>query len=70
MLELLECLRLKDMQFNRTRGKLNRKKNAGMAKWHNWTIGGVTRDGHDATNELTYLLLEAAREVPRRHTTR
>ncbi len=69
VLELLECLRLKDMQLNRTSGKLNRKKNAGMAKWHNWTIGGVTRDGQDATNELTYLLLEAAREVPTPHHT-
>ena len=69
VLELLECLRLKDMQLNRTSGKLNRKKNAGMAKWHNWTIGGMTSDGRDATNELTYLLLEAAREVPTPHHT-
>ncbi len=69
VLELLECVRLKDMQLNRTSGKVNRKKNAGMAKWHNWTIGGVTRDGRDATNELTYLLLEAARNVPTPHHT-
>ena len=59
-LELLCCLRLKDMELNRTSGKNNRKKNAGMAKWHNFTIGGVKADGSDATNELTYLLLEAA----------
>jgi pyruvate formate-lyase/glycerol dehydratase family glycyl radical enzyme len=69
VLELLECLRLKDMQLNRTSGKNNRKKNAGMAKWHNWTIGGVTLDGRDATNELTYLLLEAARETATPHHT-
>lgn len=60
-LELLCCLRIKDMQLNRVSGKANRKKNAGLAKWHNWTIGGVTPDGRDATNALTYLLLEAAR---------
>ena len=59
-LELLECLRIKDMCLNRISGEQNRKKNAGLAKWHNWTIGGVTSDGRDATNELTYLLLEAA----------
>ncbi len=59
-LELLCCLRLKDMELNRTSGKNNRKKNAGMAKWHNYTIGGVKADGTDATNEITYLLLEAA----------
>jgi formate C-acetyltransferase len=69
VLELLECLRVKDMQLNRTSGKNNRKKNAGMAKWHNWTIGGVTSDGRDATNELTYLLLEAATNVRTPHHT-
>jgi formate C-acetyltransferase len=63
VLELLECLRIKDMQLNRISGERNRKKNAGLAKWHNWTTGGVTSDGRDATNELTYLLLEAARET-------
>jgi pyruvate formate-lyase/glycerol dehydratase family glycyl radical enzyme len=68
-LELLECLRIKDMQLNRISGERNRKKNAGLAKWHNWTIGGVTSDGRDATNELTYLLLEAARETRLPHHT-
>ncbi len=69
VLELLQCLRIKDMQLNRTSGKQNRQKNAGMAKWHNWTIGGVTREGRDATNELTYLILEAARRCPTPHHT-
>ncbi|MCD8154972.1 MAG: hypothetical protein LUF78_09875 [Clostridiales bacterium] len=58
--ELLCCLRLKDMELNRTSGKNNRKKNAGMAKWHNFTIGGQKADGTDATNDLTYLMLDAA----------
>ena len=69
VLELLECLRIKDMQLNRISGERNRKKNAGLAKWHNWTIGGVTPDGRDATNELTYLLLEAALETRLPHHT-
>jgi pyruvate formate-lyase/glycerol dehydratase family glycyl radical enzyme len=69
VLELLECLRIKDMQLNRISGEQNRKKNAGLAKWHNWTIGGVTSDGRDASNELTYLLLEAARETRLPHHT-
>jgi pyruvate formate-lyase/glycerol dehydratase family glycyl radical enzyme len=68
-LELLECLRIKDMQLNRVSGERNRKKNAGLAKWHNWTIGGVSSDGRDATNELTYLLLEAAKETRLPHHT-
>lgn len=59
-LELLCCMRLKDMELNRTSGKNNRKKNAGFAKWHNFIIGGVKRDGSDATNELSYMMLDAA----------
>ncbi len=46
------------MKLNRVSGKANRAKNAGMAKWYNWTIGGVDKDGNDATNDLTYLLIE------------
>ena len=69
VLELLECLRIKDIQLNRISGERNRKKNAGLAKWHNWTIGGVTSDGRDASNELTYLLLEAAGETRLPHHT-
>lgn len=40
-----------------------------MAKWYNWTIGGVKADGSDATNELTYLLLEAAKDTHLPHHT-
>jgi len=69
VLELLECLRIKDMKLNRVSGQQNRKKNAGMAKWHNWTIGGVDAAGNDASNELSYLLLEAARETKIPHHT-
>ncbi|MBQ7859556.1 MAG: hypothetical protein IJ347_05445 [Faecalibacterium sp.] len=60
VLELLEIMRCKCMKINRVSGKANRAKNAGMAKWYNWTIGGQKADGSDATNELSYLLLDAA----------
>lgn len=69
VLELLQCLRIKDMQINRTSGASNRQRSSGLAKWHNWTIGGVTPDGRDASNPLTYLLLEAARRCPTPHHT-
>lgn len=69
VLELLEILRVKCMKINRVSGKANRAKNAGMAKWYNWTIGGVKADGSDATNELSYLLLEAAEETHTPHHT-
>jgi formate C-acetyltransferase len=69
VLELLEILRIKVMKVNRVSGQANRAKNAGMAKWHNWTIGGRNADGSDATNDLTYLLLEAARRTRLPHHT-
>ncbi|MCC8059810.1 MAG: hypothetical protein LIO81_03075 [Clostridiales bacterium] len=69
VLELLEIMRCKCMKINRVSGKANRAKNAGMAKWYNWTIGGVKADGSDATNELTYLLLEAAMDTHLPHHT-
>lgn len=69
VLELLEIMRCKCMKINRVSGKANRAKNSGMAKWYNWTIGGQTADGRDATNELSYLLLEAARDTHLPHHT-
>ena len=66
VIELLCCLRMKDMEINRTSGKMMRQSQSGLAKWHNFIIGGQKKDGSDASNELSYLLLEAARiaQVP------
>ncbi|MCP4757804.1 MAG: glycyl radical protein [Proteobacteria bacterium] len=36
----------------------------GYAHWEAVTIGGQTRDGKDATNELSYLMLQSKREFP------
>jgi formate C-acetyltransferase len=63
VLELLELLRIKIMQVNSVwGGKIAREKWAGAARWHNFMVGGVTPEGKDATNELSYLLLEAAKD--------
>ena len=70
VLESLECLRIKVMQYNFVAGgKLQREKWSGMARWHNWVIGGVTPDGKDATNELSYLILDAAKDCQTPHHT-
>ncbi len=70
VLELLECLRIKVMQYNFVGGgSMQRQKWAGLARWHNWVIGGVTPDGADATNELSYLILEAAQDCRTPHHT-
>lgn len=61
-LELLICLRIKVMELNYANGgKIQREKWSGGARWNNWTIGGVTPEGKDATNDLSYLILEAAK---------
>ena len=69
VLELLEIVRLKDFQLNRVSGFVLRQKNSGMAKWHNWTLGGVDENGNCAVNELTYLEFKAAMEVNTPHHT-
>ena len=69
-LELIECLRIKIMQFNQVYGgQKQRDKWAGMARWNNFVIGGCDRDGKEASNELTYLMLEAAIDCQTPHPT-
>jgi pyruvate formate-lyase/glycerol dehydratase family glycyl radical enzyme len=70
VIELLECLRIKDMQLLvvGSRNK-QREKTAGLAKWHNMTIGGQTPEGKDATNELSYLVLDAVKGCQTPHYT-
>jgi len=69
VLELLQCLRIKVMHLNSVYTTEQRKKRAGMARWNNMVIGGVTPDGQDATNELSYLVLEAAKRCQTPHYT-
>ena len=40
------------------------KFNEGYAHWEAVTIGGVDREGNDAVNDLTYILLENKRDFP------
>ena len=70
VLEYIECLRIKIMQFNSVSGNAQqREKWAGMARWNNCVIGGVDENGNDATNELTYLILDSVDEVRTPHFT-
>ena len=69
VLELFELLRVKVMALSILGGKKLRERQAGMARWQNCTIGGVTPDGKDATNELSYLLLDAALDCRTPHFT-
>ncbi|MDR2763469.1 MAG: hypothetical protein LBB90_00380 [Tannerella sp.] len=63
--ELLECVWVSMAQFidlylSSTGGAFNE----GYAHWEAVTIGGQTKDGYDAVNELTYLFLKSKREFP------
>jgi formate C-acetyltransferase len=61
----LKCMRPENIKLSRAK----RSQHAGFAKWRNMTIGGVTLDGKDASNELTYLVLEAASRLMTPHHT-
>jgi pyruvate formate-lyase/glycerol dehydratase family glycyl radical enzyme len=60
--ELIACLRVKFSQLDNVRGKIfGQTSQTNLSQ--NVVIGGVRRDGTDASNELTYLFLEVARQV-------
>ena len=63
-LELVECLRMKIMEYNELYGGAQqRDKWAGMARWHNFIIGGTDHEGKDITNPVSYMVLQAALET-------
>jgi formate C-acetyltransferase len=64
-LELLECLWIgmaKNAEIYTSAGNLSYTD--GYAHWEATTIGGLTPEGKDATNELSYLMLQSKREFP------
>lgn len=63
--ELFECMwvamaQFIDLYLSDAGGAFNE----GYAHWEAVTIGGQTKEGLDATNELTYILLKSKREFP------
>lgn len=62
-LELLECLYLKACEVYEVRDKWYAQSFAGYPMWEILVVGGQTPDGRDATNELSYLCLEAANQL-------
>ncbi len=65
VIELMECMwvamaQFIDLYISPAGGAFNE----GYAHWEAVTIGGQTKDGRDATNELSYLFLKSKREFP------
>ncbi|MFO8102322.1 MAG: formate C-acetyltransferase/glycerol dehydratase family glycyl radical enzyme [Dehalococcoidia bacterium] len=58
--ELLECLFMKLAESNRAAAKTYTMAHYGYPFWVQVPVGGQTPDGYDATNELSYLMLEVS----------
>ncbi len=69
VVELFAMLRIRSMEITIQGSSAHRSKWAGGSKWHNCTLGGLTRSGEDATNELSFLILNAALACPTPHHT-
>lgn len=63
--ELLQCMWVNMAQcLDLAITPYNKATHEGYSHWEAVTIGGQTRDGRDATNELTYVVLRSKRECP------
>jgi pyruvate formate-lyase/glycerol dehydratase family glycyl radical enzyme len=68
-IELLELLRCQFSSYRLFSEATQRKFTAADANWFNCVLGGQKEDGTDATNELSYLWLEAAKNLGTPHPT-
>jgi pyruvate formate-lyase/glycerol dehydratase family glycyl radical enzyme len=59
MQELLDLLWIKFTEINKVRDEGSTKAFGGYPMFQNLIVGGQTRDGEDATNELSYMCLQA-----------
>lgn len=62
-MELLENVWIKLLSVNKIRSWSHTRYSAGSPLYQNVTIGGVTREGEDAVNELSYLILNSVGET-------
>jgi len=61
--ELLSCTWLKLLAVKKVRPWSHTRFSAGGPLYQNVTIGGVTREGKDAVNELSFLILESVGDM-------
>lgn len=62
-LEMLECFYLKACEVYEVRDNWYATSFAGYPMWQIMVVGGQTKEGEDATNDLSYLCLEAADDL-------
>lgn len=61
--ELVDCCWIKLNDINKTRDEVSAQAFAGYAVFQNLCCGGQTEDGRDATNDLSYMFMEATAHV-------
>lgn len=61
--ELIDCLWIKMSDLNKIRDEVSAQAFAGYQCFQNLCVGGQTPDGMDATNEISYLCLNASVQV-------
>lgn len=61
--ELVDCIWIKLNDVNKTRDEVSAQAFAGYAVFQNLCVGGQTEEGLDATNEVSYMCMEATAHV-------
>ncbi|MDR0615393.1 MAG: glycyl radical protein [Synergistaceae bacterium] len=61
--ELVDCVWIKLNDVNKTRDEVSAQAFAGYAVFQNLCVGGQTEEGLDATNDLSYMCMEATAHV-------
>lgn len=62
-IEILDCFFIKNTDIIKLRDKFYSESFAGYPMWQNIIVGGQKADGSDATNEMSFLVLKANRDV-------
>jgi len=60
--EILGCLWVKFLELSTHKGPQQKERTQG-SQYSNLTVGGINSKGEDATNELSFLILEVVRQV-------
>lgn len=62
-MEILDCLTVKFNDINKVRDEVSTKAFGGYPMFQNMILGGQTPEGLDATNKLSYMMLESIAHV-------
>jgi len=61
--ELVDCIWIKLNDINKTRDEVSAQAFAGYAVFQNLCVGGQNEEGFDATNEMSYMCMDATAHV-------